>query len=63
MDYNEEARKLDDGGRRTFWFGPAPDAEIARLGELLGLELPEPFRDFLSSLGGGGVEGAEIRVS
>lgn len=60
MDYRQEAKKLKEGGCRTFWFGPAPDAEVDRLGQLLGVSLPEPFRAFLASVGGGGVEGVEI---
>ena len=60
MNYRELADRLDEAGCRTFWFGPANRSEVTRLEGLLGLELPEAFIDFLCSLGGGGVEGAEL---
>lgn len=60
MEYAELAKKLDAAGCRTFWFGAADKEQVLALETLLRVLLPQQFAGFLSELGGGGVEGAEI---
>lgn len=60
MDYPRLAAKLNAAGCTTFWFGTANEDQIVRLAELLDVDLPDDFAQFLGQLGGGGVEGAEL---
>jgi len=47
-------------GYEIFWLGAASPGEIDRLETLVGITLPESFRDFLARHGGGGIVDAEI---
>jgi len=58
--FRHGAESLRQAGCRTFWFGPVSAEALSRDSELLGVSLPDAFVEFVLTLGGGGVEGAEI---
>ena len=58
--YAGQAERLKNAGCRTFWFGKALPDDIQGAASYLGVRFPESFAEFLSELGGGGVEGAEV---
>ncbi|PKF81412.1 hypothetical protein CW749_01870 [Vibrio sp. vnigr-6D03] len=60
MNYKDLAEKLDHANSDTFWQGSADESQIDKLEELLSLQFPEDFKEFLKQLGGGGVTDSEI---
>jgi hypothetical protein len=54
-EYDALARKAEAAGWPIYWYGPAPEAEIARLEHLLSARLPASFKRFLGEYGGGGI--------
>jgi antitoxin YobK len=60
FQHDELADAMVATGHEIFWQGAASEGQIRRLEKLLGVPLPESFRQFLLSYGGGGVVGAEI---
>jgi antitoxin YobK len=54
-EYDDLAKKVEANGWSTYWYGPAPEAEIVRLEQLLSAKLPASFKRFLREYGGGGI--------
>lgn len=59
-DVNTLIKQLDESGQDVFWHGKTSAAAVSKLEDLLECKLPESFRDFLLSHGGGGVSEEEI---
>lgn len=59
-EFDSLAEAVTEAGREIFWLGPASEEQVARVEALFGVSLPESFRRFLKSYGGGGVIGAEV---
>ena len=56
----ELIQQLEQSGKDVFWQGPASEASIYELEELIGTRLPASLKNFLASHGGGGVVGEEV---
>lgn len=54
-EYDALAKKVEAAGWQVYWYGPAPEAEIARLEQLLSVRLPVSFKRFLREYGGGSI--------
>jgi antitoxin YobK len=54
-EYDDLAKNVEANGWSTYWYGPAPEAEIVRLEQLLSAKLPASFKRFLREYGGGGI--------
>lgn len=59
-EYDELAKAITAAGNEIFWLGAASEEQVRRVEVLLGIALPNSFRCFMGSYGGGGVVGAEI---
>ena len=53
-------KELELGGHDVFWQGAASPESVATLESHLGIELPESYKRFLLTYGGGGVSGELI---
>ncbi|OEE64735.1 hypothetical protein A1OS_15815 [Enterovibrio norvegicus] len=60
MNFNELANQLANSNSDTFWQGGADTVQIEKLEQLLKAKLPTVFKEFLQTLGGGGVADSEI---
>ncbi|MGF1767944.1 SMI1/KNR4 family protein [Enterovibrio makurazakiensis] len=60
INFEELAEQLSKSQHEIFWQGGADDIQLYRLEKLLKLDLPQTFKLFLSTLGGGGVADSEI---
>ncbi|WP_372894891.1 SMI1/KNR4 family protein [Stieleria sp.] len=59
-DFATLVRQLENTGKDLFWQGRASDDSIKKLQALLATPLPDSFRDFIATYGGGGVVEEEI---
>jgi len=59
-EHDDMAKALESTGYELFWFGSTTDDQIELLEKALASRLPDSFKRFLKSYGGGGVVGAEI---
>lgn len=60
IEYDSLIQAVQASGEDVYWHGAADPVQIERLQELLGVEFPVSFAEFLRSCGGGGVVGSEI---
>ncbi|WP_233237915.1 SMI1/KNR4 family protein [Bordetella sp. LUAb4] len=58
--YNYLAKRVERAGFEIQWYGPVSREQVCRLEELLAINLPNSFKDFLQSHGGGGVVSADV---